>query len=326
MQKKIPIVFSCDSNYVPLCSVAISSIVENASDKNLYEIYVFHTRLKKEDILNLEALSKDNVSVRCMDVSEYLDYDILYATSEYPIEMYYRYYAPLILKYDKIIYLDCDTIVIDDIEKLYNEDLENKPIAMIMDFTYYTNEIYTNLNSGVLVFNTKEFKKQKIREKCLDVLKKNTNYRFPDQTALNIVCKDNMKVLKPMYNYQTNLASYDKFKTKIRKKKYKDLFVEQPIIIHFTYVTKPYRNIYSKYNKYFWQYAKKTAYYNQLIDEYTKDPYEVLRTSPVDEVCIDIAREGKAGLRKIFHIFGCQMKYWFLFKVYGKRKNKKESD
>lgn len=322
MPKKIPVVFSCDNDYAPLCSVAISSIIDNATAENLYDIYIFHTRLNKENIDKLEMMSKGNICIKCVNVEQYLDFDILYETSKYPIEMYYRYYAPQILEYEKIIYLDCDTIVIEDIAKLYNEDLENKPIAMIRDFTYYTNEIYTDYNSGVLVFNTKEFEEQKIRQKWLDVLKVNTQYRFPDQTAINIVCKENMKELKPMYNYQTSLACYTKFIRKIHKKKYRDLFTQKPIVIHFSYVTKPYKNIYSEYNKCFWQYAKKTPYYNQLVDEYVSDPYKVLKESPIDEMCIDMAREGKAGLKKIFYIFFNQIKYWFLFKIHDNKNAK----
>lgn len=49
MEKTIPIIYACNDNVVNLCSVSIASIIENASDKNKYNIYVFHTRLAKED-------------------------------------------------------------------------------------------------------------------------------------------------------------------------------------------------------------------------------------------------------------------------------------
>lgn len=320
MQNKIPVVFSTNDNYVHLCSVAISSVIENASNKNIYEIYVFYTRLSETNILNLENMSKENITIKCVNIQEYLEYDILYETSEYPIEMYYRYYAPLILKYEKIVYLDCDIIVIDDVAKLYNEDLENKPIGIIMDFTHYIDESNMDFNSGVIVFNTEEFEKQKIREKCLELLKSNTQYKFPDQTALNIVCKNNAKILKPKYNYQVSLAYFNKFKKKINKKRFRKLFEDEPIVIHFSYVTKPHKNIYSTYNKYFWKYAKKTNYYNQLIDEYVKDPYEVLKNSPIEDTYIDMTREGNVGLRKIFYVLSYQLKYWILFKITGGKK------
>ena len=321
MQNKIPVVFSTNDNYVHLCSVAISSVIENASNKNIYEIYVFYTRLSETNILNLENMSKENINIKCINIHEYLEYDILYETSEYPIEMYYRYYAPLILKYEKIIYLDCDIVVIDDIAKLYNESLENKPIGIITDFTHYIDEPNTDYNSGVILFNTEEFEKQKIREKCLELLKNNTQYRFPDQTALNIVCKNNAKILKPMYNYQVSMAFFNKFKKKIKKKRFRKLFEDEPIVIHFSYVTKPYKNIYSIYNKYFWEYAKKTNYYNQLVDEYVKDPYEVLKNSPIEDIYIDMTREGNVGLRKIFYVLSYQLKYWLLFKINGGKSN-----
>lgn len=43
---------------------------------------------------------------------------------------------------------------------------------------------------------------------------------------------------------------------------------------------------------------KKTNYYNQLVDEYVKDPYEVLKNSPIEDIYIDMTREGNVGLRK----------------------------
>lgn len=320
MQSKIPIVFSCNDKYVPLCSVAISSIIENSKNGNSYEIYIFYTRLSKENILNFEEMSKENIEIKCLNIRKYLDYKVLYETDDYPVEMYYRYYAPLILEYDKIIYLDCDIIVIDDISKLYNQNIDENPIGMVRDFTHYIDESNMDFNSGVVLFNTKKFEEQKIRQKCICLLQENTTYKFPDQTALNIVCKNNVKVLKPMYNYQVSLAFYNKFKRKIKKSRFKDLFIDEPIIIHFSYVTKPYDNIYSKYNKYFWKYAKFTKYYNQLIDKYIEDPYQVLKNSPIEDIYIDMAENGEIGLKKIFYVLFYQLRYWFLFKIFGGKK------
>lgn len=321
MENKIPIVLSTNDKYVDICSVTISSVIENSSPIYIYEIYVFYTRLSKENVSSLELMSKANIKVKCVNVDKYLDYDILYETSKYPIEMYYRYYAPLIIENEKIIYLDCDIIVVDDIAKLYYEDIESKTVAMVVDFRNYINETNMYFNSGVIVLNTKEFEKQEIRKKCIEELRKNTTYQFPDQTALNIVCKNNVKILKPMYNYQVSLAFNNTFKRKISKKKFKNLFIEKPIIIHFSYITKPYNAIYSIYNKEFWKYAKLTPYYNQLIEKYIENPYEVLKKSPLEDICIDRAREGKAGLKMIFYIFGYQIKFWFLYKIFGGKIN-----
>ena len=319
MKEKITIVLTTDDEFADLCSVTIASIKENCSFKYIYEIYILETRLSNDNIDKLQKMSNNHVIVKCIDITEYVDFNKIYETDNYKFEMYYRYYAPLILSCKKMIYLDCDIIVVQDIAKLYNENLENKTIGMVKDYTYYIDNTKTDFNSGVLLINTELFEKQKIREKCLELIKNNI-YKFPDQTALNIVCKNNIKTLKTKYNYQVSLAYYHRFKKNIRKKVYKNLFLEEPEIIHFSYITKPYNNIYSKYNKFFWQYAKYTKYYNVLIEKYLKDPYEVIRNSPIEDIYIDLTEEGQVGLKKIFEVLIYQLKYWLLYKIKkGKR-------
>ena len=315
MEKTIPIIYACNDNVVNLCSVSIASIIENASDKNKYNIYVFHTRLAKENINNLEDMSIQNVNVQCININKYVNFSELYETNIYPYEMYYRYYASLILDDEKIIYLDCDTIVVGDIADLYNEELQDNPIGMVRDFTHYVDSDNYGFNSGVMLIDKKRFENMRIRERCFELLKECNKYKFPDQDALNAICKDNIKELGPEYNYQVSLAYYHKFKEKIKNKKYKNLFLNSPIVVHFSYVTKPYNNIYSKYSKQFWQYAKKSKYYNSLLDKYLRDPYKLLKESPVEEIYLDLTKEGKVGLRKILEIFIYQMKYWLLFKI-----------
>lgn len=315
MEKIIPIVLACDNNMADMCSVTISSIIANASEKYTYEIYIFHTRLNKENIQNLECMSKRNVKINCIDIKNYIEFNALYETIDYPYEMYYRFYASLILKYEKIIYLDCDTIAIKDVANLYNENLKSNPIGMVIDFTHYVHCSNKDFNSGVMLINTKLFEDLKIREKCIKLLKENTQYQFPDQTAINITCKDNIKVLGTEYNYQVSLANYHKFKKEIKKKKFKKLFLNEPNIIHFSYITKPYKSIYSVYNKQFWQYAKNSPYYMQLISKYLEDPYKVLRTCQIEDIYIEMVEEGKVGLKKIIEVLLYQIRHWFLYKI-----------
>lgn len=323
--QKISIVFSTNDKFVSFTSVAIESIKENASN-NLYYIYIFHSRLSKNNINNLEKQSNAKVVIKCMDISKEINFNDLYEVDNYTYEIYYRYYAPKILnQYKKIIYLDSDIILLEDIAKLYNENIDNSPIAAILDFKNYVKKANFYFNSGVLVFNVKQFENQQIRNKCLELIKK-IHYKLPDQDALNEVCKNSVYLLNPKYNHQVSLAYYHKFKHNVKTKKYKLLFKEEPIIIHFSYITKPNVTICSKYNKDFWKYASKTAYFNQLVDSYLKDPYEILRNSPVDDIYIDLTREGKVRLRRIINVFFYQLASWFLYKLekgskkYGNKK------
>ena len=52
-----------------------------------------------------------------------------------------------------------------------------------------------------------------------------------------------------------------------------------------------------------------------MLDKYLRDPYKLLKESPVEEIYLDLTKEGKVGLRKILEIFIYQIKYWLLFKI-----------
>ena len=257
----IPVVFSTNDDFSDLCSTAIWSIIQNSSKENFYDIYVFYTRLSKENIKKLEMNDRNNVKIQCIDIKEHIKFEDLYEIENYTYEIYYRYYASKILDYEKIIYLDSDIIVIDDIAKLYFENINDALIAVVRDFAHYIDHSNFDFNSGVMIINSKRFEELKIREQCIELIK-NNNFRFPDQTALNIICKDNAFLLNPKYNYQINLAYFHRFKKEIRKKRFRHLFQEEPMVIHFSYITKPYKNIHSKYSKEFWEYAGKYVFGN----------------------------------------------------------------
>lgn len=312
--EKIPIVFATENEFAKLTGVAISSIIQNMSQDFFYDINILYTRLSEDNIYKLEKNSTDRVSIKCINVTEYINFEDLYEINQYTYEIYYRYYATKILKYNKFIYLDSDIIVVDDIAKLYQEPIGNAPIAVVTDYTYYVDSSKTDFNSGVMLINSKEFENLKIREKCIELIKKGT-YNFPDQDALNEICRENAFILNPKYNYQISMIYQHKFKKQIKKKKYKKLFSQEPIIIHFSYVTKPFKNIYSKYSKEFWEYAKKTAFYGELVDNFLENPYKVLRSSPIPDIYIDMAEEGKIGMKGILEVFFYQLKYWFLYKI-----------
>ena len=56
MKKEIPIFFTIDDKYAPYVSVAIKSIIQNASKEYNYKIIILHQELSDENI------NKDNKS------------------------------------------------------------------------------------------------------------------------------------------------------------------------------------------------------------------------------------------------------------------------
>ncbi len=84
---------------------------------------------------------------------------------------------------DKLIYLDADTMTCASLEEFKKIDIEDKEMAITLDYMgrFWINKSY--FNSGVLYINMKKVKETRMFEKAIELLTKK-KYFFSDQTAL----------------------------------------------------------------------------------------------------------------------------------------------
>lgn len=104
---------------------------------------------------------------------------------------------------EKIIYLDTDIMLNGDIKDLYDLDISNHEMGVVLD---RLGRIFINpkyFNSGMLLMNLKKIKEtnllEKVRERC-----SRKKMAFPDQSALNKYCKEK-KYLPRKFNEQGKL-------------------------------------------------------------------------------------------------------------------------
>ena len=275
MKQQIPIFFATDDNYIPFLTVAIRSLIDNASTNYNYKILVLNSGIKKENEAIIKNLEKDNFEINFINVNEKVDSiadDLSYRLRDYySNSIYYRLFIPsLFPDYDKALYLDADIVVIDDISKLYFEDLGDNLVGAITDDVVNTNDTFVKyatvalgidakeyFNSGILLMNLKEFRKENIEEKFIHLLSTyNFNVIAPDQDYLNYLCRGRVKYLHKGWDRMALIEdkNFDN----------KDLH-----LIHYNMFQKPwnYHNI--PYENYFWEYAEKTCFYN-LFNEMRK--------------------------------------------------------
>lgn len=118
---------------------------------------------------------------------------------------YTRCYFSKILKEDKVIYIDVDALVIDDISELWELDLKDNVIAGIHEggewnkhlCTYGLDDTY--INSGVLLMNLKALREERLDDSMLYLLN-NKQFCFPDQDVINLVCRNRIYQLENIYN------------------------------------------------------------------------------------------------------------------------------
>ena len=102
-------------------------------------------------------------------------------------------------QYDRILSIDCDTVVTGDISELWDIDLEDYYVAGVKEPILSERRGYLYINAGVTMWNLK-----KLREDGMDdqmIYRLNTNkYTFVSQDVLNEECKGHILELSPEYN------------------------------------------------------------------------------------------------------------------------------
>ena len=162
----IAIAFASDNNYVKYLSVAIISLTDNMSKDYNYDIVILEDKIKDKSKLLLLEQVKDfkNVSLRFIDINKYFknNEDIKFKgeTRHLTRSTYSRLFIPDIFKhYNKVIYLDVDILINDNLIELYNTDSENYLIVGVK---------HTNSYSFKLEYITKT-KGEGIEKKVLNI-------------------------------------------------------------------------------------------------------------------------------------------------------------
>ena len=270
-KRLIPVVFATNENYAPYAGVAIQSLIENADPEAYYQVYVFYTKLSAGTVYRLEGLSTERVHIQGVNVTSYLPFESsMYQQAYYSVEMYYRMLISDVLPmFDRVVYLDCDIVVLDDVKKLHDiTEFENNELIAagrdnniddegkkyIASLGVKKPENY--INSGILVLNTKKIREENTFGKIHDFLKKFNSLRFPDQDAINVLCEDRIHIFDQTWNYQW-AVTFGKYAPGMDQTHYS--------IVHFTTKVKPWNNPTMPLSNRFWKYARNTPFYEQIL-------------------------------------------------------------
>lgn len=267
MSREIPIFFSTDDNYIPYLDVAIASLIANASKDYNYRIIVLNTGIRPENVSKIKLNERDGFVIDFIDISRSLEKIKSHFRNVYhfSIVTYYRLFiASLFPQYDKIVYLDCDLVVLGDISKLYSIELGDNILGAVSDqyvcntreFRLYAEKAIgvnpdTYFNAGVLVISLEQFRKNDIENKFVKLI---TEHDFdlldPDQAYLNYLCFGKTHILPNGWN---------KAPTEIICEGNKN-------IVHYNLYKKPWQYDDIIDGEYFWQYANKSPFYELILD------------------------------------------------------------
>ena len=266
--REIPIFFSTDDNYIPFLDVAISSLIDNASREYEYRIIVLNTGLNEKNVEKIKRNEIPGFTIDFVDISRDVEkiknrFKNVY---HFSIVTYYRLFiASLFPQYDKIVYLDCDLVVLGDISELYNIDLGSNILAAAPEqFVQNTKEFreYAEralgvdpdkyVNAGVLVMNLREYRNAEIEKKFVSLIR---DFDFdlldPDQAFLNYLCYGRIEVIPNGWNKEPTPL----------------LCVGNKNIVHYALYKKPWQYDDVMDGEYFWKYAERSAFYNEILEK-----------------------------------------------------------
>lgn len=225
MDKKIlNILYQSDENYAPYMGVSIYSLLHNNQESDEINIYIINNNISDENIKKLNLLVKKyHRKITYINADKILNSDKISKLPKYSgMRKNGKSFMKMMLDdvitddIKKIIYIDCDTLVVNDIHELMNTEMNGYPIAMALDSfvlkakpsigLQYDEPYY---NSGIILFDLEQWKKQNCSSRVVNHLANNRTYGTVDQDVLNMEFKNTIARLPVNYNFQPAHMVYD---------------------------------------------------------------------------------------------------------------------
>jgi lipopolysaccharide biosynthesis glycosyltransferase len=194
------------------------------------------------------------------------------------LSAYYRILIPELLPevVEKVIYLDCDLIVLGNLKEIWNIDIKSSYLLAAQDtgIQYVSAENglvnYRELdippetkyfNSGVLVINLQQWRQDEICWQVISYIEKNlSSIRWHDQDALNAVLFGHWQELPPWWNQIPAIYDFQSWQESPFPQDVYERTVHQPDIVHFATGQKPWNSFDHRDAELFYQYLDRTAW------------------------------------------------------------------
>jgi lipopolysaccharide biosynthesis glycosyltransferase len=231
------IVTGSDDNYVPGVLVLIASA---ALHNPRARFAVLDMGITGENRARIDALStRLQVSIRRIEVAADTFDQLAVRRAHLTRSAYLRLLIPeLFPDEDRVIYMDCDMVVMDDLELLDRIDLGQNIIAGVPCPAVRPAELKATghragsyINSGLLVMNLPIWRAQGVAARCVALLSdRERPLMTEDQSAINIVAAGRIHLLPARFNTFADPAAF----------RAAGDFPDPPAVVHYVVNYKPW--------------------------------------------------------------------------------------
>ncbi|SFJ70754.1 DUF4422 domain-containing protein [Jannaschia pohangensis] len=300
----ITVVASCDAAYIPHLGALVESIFSTTSSDYFLDFIVLDGGLGEggRRLIRKIGQARADSSISFVDMTQ--KYLGLSVHSGFSRATFFRLSLPDILtKRDRILFLDTDMVVVDDIAVLYNMDLDGALIAAAPDLVirafakmgvpslhetgslktadYIADHLNMSLNgkpaiesyhqAGTLVMDLKGLRASGILRDAITDLAENT-YWFLDQDILNKHLFGKIKSISSRWNVLWMDHDHSSLLSDGDRKMYEQSF-ENPAIVHYAGIGKPWRNSLNPLSHYYWEALRGTPWYETILFEFLDRRY-----------------------------------------------------
>lgn len=243
-RESMTVVYNCDENYVGTFATSVLSLFESNQRADEINVYLIENGISSKSRERLEEIA--TAYHRHIFFSRKPEVDGLS-----PSVSSARLFMAEILPPDteKAIYIDCDTIITDSLELLWNLNISGYEAAMVKDVMGMNDRKLLGISpdgiywtDALMLVNVKRWREEKMLDKFIDYIKKMQGIvPFYEMGILTAVLDGKVKELPARYCVQTPYYSFTADElTKIKKLKsfYSNEDIEEaknhPVMIHFT--------------------------------------------------------------------------------------------
>jgi len=212
--KPISVLFCCNPAFYQHMAVALVSLLESNKAAS-FDVHLLTSAQDKalEEKLHhsIAKYRRLALTIRVVPLDRYAHF---FVSSHITLESYFRILAADLLSDDieKILYLDCDLVVVDEIMELWDTPLRDHAVAAAPDlYGGFRREALgmparsPYVNAGVLLLNLWRWRREGIGRRLIRFVEEHGELTFHDQDAINAVLHDSILLLDRRWNVQAQM-------------------------------------------------------------------------------------------------------------------------
>ncbi|MBP1617331.1 MAG: stress protein [Bacteroidetes bacterium] len=205
----VPLILAFTPNYFIPAATCLLSVLKHSDESDKFNVIILLSRDLPQGMQDkLQRLGGERMNFAYLNLEGRVT-DI-YVDEKYTVAASYRLLLPdLLPEYDKVMYIDCDVIVRNNLAELYRTvDLGDNYMAGVFEATLDFQISHLEaigckpgeyINSGFLIMNLAKLREDDMVTKFIEASK--AEYlEFPDQDVINQLCKGKILGLPPYHN------------------------------------------------------------------------------------------------------------------------------